>query len=255
MDGLAADQAGLPGTGALSSMIPRIIHQVWLGGDFPQPPDHFVAASDSWGRTHPEWEYRLWTGPEVESLFASARPDLLEIYRGLRYWVQKADAARYLILYEHGGVYADFDIVSLRSLEDLADNEAVLAPTKPLGISNDLMMAESRHALFKAVLDEIPSSLRRWHRPWIPRHFRIMCGLGSLHLTRVFAHSSEERGVRLLTEREYGHGDPELALVRHIDGNTWARWDTHVFIFFGNHWKKLLLGAGGLAASWALISR
>ena len=235
-------------------MIPRIIHHIWIGGDFPEPPDRFVAASASWDSTHPDWEHRLWTGPEIESLFASVRPDLLALYQGLRYWVQKADAARYLILYHHGGVYADFDIVCLRSFEDLLDNEAVLAPTKPLGVSNDLMMAKPRHALFKAALDELPNSLRRWHRPWIPRHFRIMCGAGSLHLTRAFARSADEHGVRLLTADEYGHGDPGLALVRHINGNTWAKWDTHVFILFGNHWKKLLVGAGGLAAGWALMN-
>ena len=192
---------------------------------------------------NPDWEYRRWTAAEIDSLFASARPDLLEYYRRLPYWVQKADAARYLILHEHGGVYADLDIICLRSFDAFSDADAVLAPTEPFGVSNDLMMASAGHPLFATLVDELPASFRRWHRAWIPRHFRVMCSAGSLYLTRNFARFADKRSVRLLTDDEYGHGDPRHAFVRHIEGNSWAGWDTRALLFLARHWKAILTAA------------
>jgi mannosyltransferase OCH1-like enzyme len=224
-------------------MIPRTIHQVWLGYTSPQPPPEFAAAASTWTSMNPDWEYRRWTAAEIDDLFASARPDLLEYYRHLPYWVQKADAARYLILHEHGGVYADLDIICLRSFDAFNDADAVLAPTEPLGFSNDLMMASAGHPLFATLIDELPASFRRWHRAWIPRHFRVMCSAGSLYLTRNFVRFPNKRGVRLLTDGEYGHGDPRHAFVGHIEGNSWAGWDTRALLFLARHWKTILIAA------------
>lgn len=217
-------------------MIPRIVHQIWLGETAAEPPPAFAAAAASWRAAHPGWEHRVWSGAEIDALFARARPDLVRLYRSYPYWVQRADAARYLVLHEHGGVYADLDIVSARPLDGLLGSGLVLAPTRPYGFSNDLMMARPRHPLMRALLDELPRSFRAWHRPWIPRHFRVMCGTGSLHLTRVLGRFPDRDAVRLLTADEYGHGDPDAALIRHIPGNSWAGWDTRVLAFLAELW-------------------
>ena len=220
-------------------MIPRVIHQVWLGeSGGPEPPLAFRQAAATWRDHHPEWEYRLWGASEVERLFESVRPDLLALYRAYPYWVQRADAARYLILLEVGGVYADLDMVCTGTFEEMTDADVVLAPTKPTGVSNGLMAASPHHPLFHELVDQLPSSFRRWQKPWIPRHFRIMCGTGSLHLTRVFDGGTAK--VRLLTEEEFGHGSPRGALIRHIEGNTWAEWDTHALMFLQRWWPALV---------------
>ena len=233
-------------------MIPRVVHQVWLGATEAEPPARLAEAAATWRAAHPSWEYRCWNGDEVEALFTRARPDLLELYRRYPYWVQRADAARYLILYEHGGVYSDFDVACVRAVDPFLEAEVVLAPTEPLGVSNDLMMARPAHPLFRAALDELPRSFAAWHRPWIPPHFRVICGTGSLHLTRVVRRRRTEPGLRLLTAAEYGHGDEALAVVRHLPGNSWAGWDTHALLFLERHWKALLAGVAALAAAWVV---
>lgn len=221
-------------------MIPRIIHQIWLGesgGD--EPPPHFEENGRTWREQNPGWAYRRWSGADVDALFQEHRPDLLPLYRAYPYWVERADAARYLILSVFGGVYADHDIRCRRPLDEFADADAVLAPTEPFGISNDFMMARPGHPILEKALDELPASFARWHRPYIPRHFRIMYGTGSLHLTRALGSDPAAPGLRLLTAQEYGHGDPSEAYVRHMEGNSWAAWDTHLLLLLGNHWKAL----------------
>jgi mannosyltransferase OCH1-like enzyme len=239
-------------------VIPKVIHQIWLGesgGSEPLP--HFIETARTWRRLNPSWEYRLWSGSEVEALFAEHRPDLLGLYRAYPYWVQRADAARYLILYHFGGVYADLDITCTRELDPLVEADLVLAPTEPAGISNDFMLSRRGHPLFAGLLDRLPGADRRWNRPWIPRHFRVLCSTGSLFLTLGLRQDPPPHsGLRFLTAGEYGHGTPSAAFVHHLEGNTWAAWDTHFFVLLGKHWKMLTGLAAALVALviWGMVT-
>ena len=240
--------------GRLRGMIPKIIHQIWLGGTdgLPEPPPHLAEASRSWVTRHPDWEYRTWSGEDIVALFQRARPDLLELYRRYPYFVNRADAARYLILHEHGGVYADFDVACAAPLDGLLDQNLVLAPTKPFGVSNDLMMARPGHPLFRAALDGLPARFRYLFHPWVLPYARVMLGTGSVYLSQLHrAARGGDSDVRYLTADEYGHGDPTLALVRHLRGNSWHSWDSRLLGAMWTHWRVLAAGlAAALAWAW-----
>ena len=44
-------------------------------------------------------------------------PEFLDLYDGYNSEIQRADAVRYFLLYEYGGVYADLDFESLQPLD------------------------------------------------------------------------------------------------------------------------------------------
>lgn len=235
------------------AVIPRIVHQVWLAADYPVPPPHMAEASRTWAARNPGWRHRVWTADEVDELFARARPDLRTFYRDYPRWIQRADAARYLILHEHGGVYADMDIACVRPLEPLAGEDLVLAPTWPFGLSNDLMMARPGHPFFQAVLDGLPRAFRRWYRPWVPPYVRVLSGCGSSYLTSVWHRMDGEARARLLTPEEYGQGDLPGAFVHHLPGSTWHDWDAHSVLWVWHRRRWILSGAAvGTAAAAAL---
>ena len=235
-------------------MIPRIVHQMWIssGDGAPAPPDYLAEATLTWQDLGPDWQYRLWDDDSLSALFAERRPDLLDLYRWYPYAVQKSDAGRYLVLHEFGGIYADVDVARVGSPAAIASvldrHDIVLAPTEPFGVAADLVMAAPGHPVIRYALDTLPRSRRRWHQPWVPRHFRCMAGTGPLHLTGSMKAVGQD--VRLLTRGEYGHGRPDEALVAHLEGNTWAGWDTHVFLFIARH--ALLLGSLTVALVAAL---
>jgi mannosyltransferase OCH1-like enzyme len=233
-------------------VIPRIIHQVWLGETDPEPPQDFAEAAASWRNEHPTWEYRAWSGSEVDALFATARPELLPLYRGYHRWVQRADAARYLVLFLHGGLYADHDIVCRRPFDGLLDAPVVLAPTRPVGVSNDLMAFVPGHPLMAAVLNGLPVASRRWDRAWLPPYLRVMGSTGPLHLTRVHRRVTDP-GVRLLTPDEYGNGDPEKALVRHRAGGSWHGWDGRMVASAWSHLRGLPVAGAVTTGASALL--
>lgn len=231
-------------------MIPRILHQTWKTRRIPE---EWRDARKSWLDAHPDWEHRFWTDDDLERLVRRRAPDLYPLWRDYPDQIQRVDAARYLILHEFGGVYADLDMICLRPLDDLLEHDLVLARTRPIGLTNQLMLARPGHPVMRRALDALPEAYESWQRPWVPRHFRILLTTGPLFLTS--RHGSHDRAgdVRILTLDEHGHGDPERSYVKHIWGRSWAGWDTHVFNFVHAHWRLLAGAAATGAAALSLL--
>jgi mannosyltransferase OCH1-like enzyme len=229
-------------------MIPRIIHQTWKDHDVPE---QFRAAQASWRALHPEWEYRFWTDGDLRALVRERAPEIASLYDHYPYAIQRVDAARYVILREIGGLYADLDLHCLVPFDDLLEHRVVLPRTTPFGLSNQLMMAEPGHPVFDRAVRDLPLGYARWHRFWYPRHVRVLASAGPLNLTgRVRAHGRVD-GARILSLDEHCHGDPSRNRVRNLRGNTWASWDSRVINFFHDNWAWLtatgVVAAAGLA--------
>ncbi len=91
-------------------MIPKKIHQIWLG---PNRPTKWM---DTWKELNLAWKYCLWT---EENLTLSDKVKECPSNAG------KSDILRYQVLHDFGGVYVDADSECIRPLDDdLLDNEA-----------------------------------------------------------------------------------------------------------------------------------
>ena len=106
------------------------------------------------------------------SLIKAKHPELLPLYESYSHWVRRADVGRYVILYEYGGIYVDLDISAQHSLKTLIrtfkkSTDAVLYYTKPVGVSNDFMMAKARNPFFKHVICGLEAGNRWYVLPYI----------------------------------------------------------------------------------------
>lgn len=219
-------------------------------------PARFSDAVASWRRFHPEWRYELWTHERMEAFVREQYPSCLPLFLGYPDQIQRVDAVRYMILHHFGGMYADLDIECLRSFAPLRAHQVVLPKTKPVGYSNDLMLSVPGHPLFALLIERLAHSERWWGRWFIPRHFRVMLTTGPLHLTNTFRTFDSPELVHVLDESLYSSQNREVAYVYHWPGNTWAHWDTHVFVFIQHHWKVLVLGlAVVMALLWYGVQR
>ena len=130
-------------------MIPRTIHQIWLGPD-PLPEEHRPWI-ESWKRHHPDWEHRMWTEDNLP-----ADPVRREVLDRLRIPVERADILRLEVLYRHGGVYVDTDVECLRPLDDvLAGESFVGVELKPGRVTNTFIAASAGHVLLERGLREV----------------------------------------------------------------------------------------------------
>lgn len=218
-----------------------MIHQVWLS-ELEQMPQAWVESSKSWLEHNPDWEYRLWRASDIENLIDEHFPDMREFWSTLPYLVVKADVARYLILYTHGGLYADHDVVCNRAVPaELLQHQNILPTTKPFGVSNDFFMTTRRSDFMAQVVKGLVPSLKFWNRWYVPPYLRVIAGVGSLYLS-FQCWRADGSSIYKLEPCLYSEGG-ELAVVRHIKGNSWGEWDSYFvrWAFRRKRWIALLV--------------
>lgn len=121
----------------MKSLIPRKLHQIWMGGEMPEREQWLCS---SVRQIHPDWEYKFWTD-------ASCFADLpVPWHRALwdrwveipkvcdhptRMWAFRSDILRLAVLWVYGGFYLDCDMFAVRPLDDLCENDLVLMQFRP----------------------------------------------------------------------------------------------------------------------------
>ncbi len=145
--------------------IPRILHQTWKTYEVPE---EWWDCVNSWKRHHPDWEYRLWTDDESEAFVARHYPDFLETFQNYPYNIQRADAIRYLVLHQLGGVYADLDYECLQPLDPLLPGHSAIIGLEPEAhaasskvdhrLCNALMASEPGHPFMAAVIRHLQNA-------------------------------------------------------------------------------------------------
>lgn len=109
-------------------MIPRILHQMWKDRTVPAEFSKYVA---SWKQHHGGWEFKFWTDADLAEFVETRHPQLADLFREYKKPVMRADLARYLLLREFGGVYADLDAEALESFGPLTASDIPLFAYEP----------------------------------------------------------------------------------------------------------------------------
>lgn len=92
-----------PSNNLVRDPIPTIVHQVWLGPrQPPAPTEKWRALCEKYGYT-----YRLWRDEDFTNLKNQSE---YQHMLSLKSYPGASDVARYEVLAEHGGLYADADI-------------------------------------------------------------------------------------------------------------------------------------------------
>ena len=96
-------------------MIPKTIHQIWLG-DQSQRPSPLM---ETWKEKNPTWEHKIWTEKNMPKLRCQKQFEAMKDLPG------RADILRYELLFNEGGFYVDADSVCLEPLDDFfVDNDS-----------------------------------------------------------------------------------------------------------------------------------
>jgi mannosyltransferase OCH1-like enzyme len=138
--------------------IPKIIHQIWIGGELPAK---YSAFTGSWSALNPDFEYMLWT---EESISAILEGRIAEIYQKTPNYGAKSDIARYVILCRHGGIYADTDFECLKPMSAIAERTrffAGLTVDESPQLLNGIVGAAPGHPFIRALLDSISGPVER----------------------------------------------------------------------------------------------
>ena len=100
-------------------MIPKIIHQIWIG---PKEPP--TIPMDTWKDKHPDFEYIRWN--EEEFIKRDMKFECLNRIDSMEQWCGKADIIRLELLYKYGGVFLDADSLCIEPIDDLMDTNFLI---------------------------------------------------------------------------------------------------------------------------------
>ncbi len=140
----------------LSPIIPKIIHQIWLGpNSIPQNYKYYLK---TWQDHHPGWEIKLWREKEIaQENFAN-----MDLYWLARSYQERSDIARYEILKKYGGLYIDTDIECFANFDDLhykydfyTNFEPPAINKKRVSILNAMIASVPNHPIIVETLAQI----------------------------------------------------------------------------------------------------
>lgn len=150
-------------------MIPKILHQIWIG-DAQLTPVHHVCIT-SLRERHANWDYVFWSNEDILN-----HPDVIELEMASlsmelgKEFVKRSDLIRYVALYLYGGVYADVDVLAVGSLDPLLDRQFLYGehgtyddPEPILGTgrkANGLIGCPPRSQIMREILEYIVQTRR-----------------------------------------------------------------------------------------------
>jgi len=94
----------------VETMIPKTIHCCWFGGPKTKLAEK---CRRSWEKFAPDFEVKEWDSVGVEA------PPFVKEAMAQKKWAFAADWMRFVALYREGGVYLDYDLELVKSIDDL----------------------------------------------------------------------------------------------------------------------------------------
>ncbi|HEV2916999.1 MAG TPA: glycosyltransferase [Candidatus Babeliales bacterium] len=164
-------------------VIPKIIHQIWLGSPVPSIYQHCM---QSWIDHHPDWHYKLWTDENVHEITLYNK----KFYDEAQNYGTKSDILRWEILYQYGGLYVDVDYECFRSfdlLHHIYDFYTGIQPldTQMVQLGAALVGSRPGHPILEHCIMTIKD---HWHLKGAPKK------TGPVHFTQSFYAQAGKNG-------------------------------------------------------------
>ena len=125
-------------------MIPKIIHQVWLGGSMPEKLSQL---HDKMREVNPSWRVKLWDEDSIEILLCDCFAYAHSTKAG------SSNVVRLKALQKYGGVYFDLDFVAVKPIDELEKLSAFVARQPDGVLCNAAMGATPSHPWINGMLE------------------------------------------------------------------------------------------------------
>jgi mannosyltransferase OCH1-like enzyme len=128
--------------------IPKIIHQIWLGGDLPAD---LLSCIESIKKSNPGYIHKLWLDKDVEDFDFKNKT----LFLSTPNFGQKSDILRYAVLEQYGGIYLDTDFIGCKSFDSLLQYNffAGISYDREPRLFNGLFGTSSNNILIKRLND------------------------------------------------------------------------------------------------------
>jgi mannosyltransferase OCH1-like enzyme len=217
-------------------MIPKIIHQVFGLWD-PFIPPKIKKRINTWKRLHPSYKHITWNKKTCRNLIKTKFNWFLNMYDSYQYNVQRADAVRYFILYEYGGIYSDVDLEPYKPIEAIrrrCNNKGVVfyKSANSDKLTNDFIMSKQRCPFWKTIFKNL---MILHNTELLSKHLTVMYSTGPLFLDKMYNLIQPDKKYVYIIDSKYINNcdvsimkparNKEAYLIRH-EGSAWHSSDS-----------------------------
>lgn len=210
--------------------IPKIIHQIWVGSPLPE---RYLPLIATWQYFHPDWEYILWN----DAMIAALNLVNEDQYMASTNYGQKADIARYEILYRFGGVYADIDFECLRPFDvfhHVCDYYTGAAYSGRFSTFNGLIGSAPGNPIVKECIDTL--NINAYYEG--TSEHNILFTSGPFHQTRCFLAKAREAGRAVAFPVNYFYPWPFAKKEDNEHLSRWFRPETFAIHYWHAGWRE-----------------
>jgi len=172
----------------------------------------------SWRQEFAGFDYQMWDDERIDAFVRERFPGHYPVFAACPLQIIKIDFARYMILYEYGGIYADMDMYCYRNFYDELDRDVHLVEVfnekNDELVQNSLMTGVAGHPFFRACIEESAMRLRLTdpalltapdpHAPDLPMSsFFVRAVAGPILLSHVYSQYHSRSDIGLLSRENY----------------------------------------------------
>lgn len=240
-------------------MIEKIIHQIWYQGE-SEYPEKFQKGIESWKTNHIDWQYMFWDEKKMKSVIRKDYPQYYKKWSDFHYMHQRIDFFKYILMDKYGGMYADIDTISLKSVNPLLkydiNGETIIVSkmTETFvsdivgSINNGIIISSQGHPFWKWYMAKI---MKQCNKTWWTKFSEIENTTGPSFFSKCILEYKGE-GITVLNSNAfepcYG-GDPYCipgsdSYANHKHEQTWVhpglQWISKTFYYMKQHWALFL---------------
>lgn len=143
-----------------------------------------------------------------------------------------------MLLYLYGGVYIDLDIECRKPLDFLRKYPFIMPQTRPVGFSNDFLIAKPGHPFLRQLVQALP----QWNLWLLSKYSTVMFSTGPMFVTLQASLHKHRRALWVLPDELYGKYVPRPgSLFRHLFGSSWHGEDAKSMLWIVHHPVVLLV--------------
>jgi inositol phosphorylceramide mannosyltransferase catalytic subunit len=226
--------------------IPCIIHQTWKNLNIPRD---WVLSQKEWRRHHPDWIYVLWTDDDIFDYISQYHPRFIDLFMNFPYGIQKADAIRYFILHDFGGVYSDLDLAPIKNVQEYFEEGMsvyfLFSPNVNV-FTNFLMASAPQQPIWKRIWKRLlHPQLPSWV---IGKHLEVMYTTGPAMVSDIVMNYPKSVGflprsvfAPVDVSGDYGKYTGGQAGVIMLQGQSWNSLDSVIFNFVYKHRYRFIV--------------
>lgn len=196
--------------------VSKIIHQTAPADTERWNPVWFKCQA-SWKEKFPEYEYKLWTDEDLDEFIKTKFAWFYPTFMGYDKSIKRIDSARYFILYEYGGIYADMDYECVENFEEnlppgrvsVAEGKFVKHPIFSEKYQNALMASPPKHPFWNHVLKSLDMNKNVKH---------VLFATGPNVIVEAVRECRDDM-FHALSYNEYTHGDK---WAKHYGSSSWV---------------------------------